>query len=77
MKYKLILNPPKNEIIQDSKIKADDLLYLIVHSIIDISNNSHIESNYIKALKRIIENNENQLRNAIKNTGIKVVKKNE
>ena len=62
---KLVINKNKNQLIRENRLRSDQILYLLINSIIDIAEKEEIESDYVEILKRI--RNENYLK--LKNKG--------
>lgn len=74
MKYKLKLVPNKKQIIKENKLNSNEILYLLIHGLIDVAKQNNIQSSYINILERILENNKNKLKSLTSSSGVKVVK---
>lgn len=60
---KLIINKNKNQLIRENRLRSDQILYLLINSIIDIAEKEEIESDYVEILKRIRDENYSKLKN--------------
>ena len=52
-----------DEIIREKRLRSDQILYLLINSIIDIAEKEEIESDYVEILKRIRDGNYEKLKN--------------
>ena len=69
---KLVINKNKNQLLRENRLRSDQILYLLVNSIIDIAEKEEIESDYVEILKRIRDENYSKLKN---NGGSKLIDK--
>ena len=60
---KLVINKNKNQLIRENRLRSDQILYLLINSIIDIAEKEEIESDYVEILKRIRDENYLKLKN--------------
>lgn len=60
---KLVINKNKNQLIRENRLRSDQILYLLINSIIDIAEKEEIESDYVEILKRIRDENYSKLKN--------------
>ena len=60
---KLVINKNKNQLIRENRLRSDQMLYLLINSIIDIAEKEEIESDYVEILKRIRDENYSKLKN--------------
>jgi len=60
---KLVINKNKNQLIRENRLRSDQILYLLINSIIDIAEKEEIESDYVEILKRIRDENYEKLKN--------------
>lgn len=60
---KLVINKNKNQLIRENRLRSDQILYLLINSIIDIAEKEEIESDYVEILKRIRDGNYEKLKN--------------
>ncbi len=60
---KLIINKNKNQLIRENRLRSDQILYLLINSIIDIAEKEEIKSDYVEILKRIRDENYEKLKN--------------
>ena len=59
---KLVINKNKNQLIRENRLRSDQILYLLINSIIDIAEKEEIESDYVEILKRIRDENYEKLK---------------
>lgn len=52
-----------DEIIREKRLRSDQILYLLINSIIDIAEKSDVDSDYVEILKRIRDENYSKLKN--------------
>ena len=60
---KLVIKKNKNQLIRENRLRSDQILYLLINSIIDIAEKEEIESDYVEILKRIRDENYSKLKN--------------
>ena len=60
---KLVIKKNKNQLIRENRLRSDQILYLLINSIIDIAEKEEIESDYVEILKRIRDENYLKLKN--------------
>ena len=60
---KLVINKNKNQLIRENRLRSDQILYLLINSIIDIAEKSDVDSDYVEILKRIRDGNYEKLKN--------------
>lgn len=60
---KLVINKNKNQLIRENRLRSDQILYLLINSIIDIAEKSDVDSDYVEILKRIRDENYSKLKN--------------
>jgi len=60
---KLVINKNKNQLIRENRLRADNLTYLLINTIIDIAEKDEIDSDYVEILKRIRDENYEKLKN--------------
>lgn len=60
---KLVINKTKNQLIRENRLRSDQILYLLINSIIDVAEKEEIESDYVEILKRIRDENYSKLKN--------------
>ena len=60
---KLVINKNKNQLIRENRLRSDQILYLLINSIIEIAEKEEIESDYVEILKRIRDENYSKLKN--------------
>ena len=59
---KLIINKNKNQLIRENRLRSDQILYLLINSIIGIAEKSDVDSDYVEILKRIRDENYEKLK---------------
>ncbi len=72
---KLIINKTKSQLINDNRINPYQTIYLLINSIIDIAEQSNIDSDFVNTLKRLKEENYKKLKEISKNNGSKILEK--
>lgn len=59
---KLVINKNKNQLIQENRLRADNLTYLLINAIIDIAEKEQIDSDFVNILKRYRDSNYEKLK---------------
>lgn len=72
---KLIINKTKSQLINENRINPYQTIYLLINSIIDIAEQTGVDSDFVNTLKRLKEENYKKLKEITKNNGSKILEK--
>jgi hypothetical protein len=72
---KLVINKNKNQLIRENRINPYQTIYLLINSIIDIAEQTGVDSDFVNTLKRLKEENYKKLKEITKNNGSKILEK--
>jgi len=69
---KLVLELPKEKAIQRDRLKANDVIYVLIQTVLSIADECEINTQYVKTLRRILKNNFSKLKRAANSKGIRI-----